>query len=218
MMDYAVARNNMVESQIRTNRVTDPRIIGAMSELPRERFLPRNLRGIAYVDEDIPLGSDRYLMEPMVLARMLQGAEIRDSDVVLSIGAGVGYDAAVISRLATTVIGLESDGALVSQANMTLSALGIDNVVLVEGSLKAGYPRQAPYDVMVLGGAVEEVPDAIVRQLAPGGRLVGVVMAPGEPGRAMLLLRVGDVVNRRVLFDATTSRLPGFAREPSFVF
>ena len=218
MMDYAVARNNMVESQIRTNRVTDPRIIGAMSELPRERFLPRNLRGIAYVDEDIPLGSDRYLMEPLVLARLLQGAEIRDTDVVLNIGAGVGYDAAVISRLATTVIGLEADGALVSQANMTLSALGIDNVVLVEGSLKAGYPRQAPYDVIVLGGAVDEVPDAFVRQLGPGGRLVGVVMAPGEPGRAMLLLRVGDVVNRRILFDATTGRLPGFAREPSFVF
>jgi protein-L-isoaspartate(D-aspartate) O-methyltransferase len=218
MMDYAVARNNMVESQIRTNRVTDPRIIGAMSELPRETFLPKNLRGIAYVDEDVPLGAGRYLMEPLVLARLLQHAEIRDSDVVLNIGAGVGYDAAVISRLATTVIGLESDPALVSQANKTLGTLGIDNVVLVEGTLEAGYPRQAPYDVIVLGGSVETVPDDIVRQLAPGGRLVGVAMAPGEPGRAVLFLRVGDIVNRRTLFDATTGRLPGFSQEPSFVF
>lgn len=217
-MDYAVARNNMVESQIRTNRVTDPRIIGAMAELPREAFLPRNLRGIAYVDEDIPLGSGRHLMEPLILARLLQHAEIRDSDVVLDIGAGVGYDAAVISRLASTVIGIESDGALVAQANKTLADLGVDNVVLVEGPLQAGYPRQAPYDVIVLGGAVETVSDDIIRQLAPGGRLVGVVMRPGEPGRAMLFLRVGDVVNRRILLDATTGRLPGFAREPGFVF
>ena len=217
-MDYAVARYNMVESQIRTNRVTDPRIIAAMSGLPREAFLPKNLRGIAYVDEDIPLGSGRCLMEPLVLARLLQHAEVRDSDVVLNIGAGVGYDAAVISRLATTVIGIESDGTLVAQANKTLAALGIDNVVLVEGPLEAGYPRQAPYDVIVLGGTVETVSDDIIRQLAPGGRLVGVVAAPGQPGRAMLFLRLGDIVNRRILFDATTGQLPGFTREPSFVF
>jgi protein-L-isoaspartate(D-aspartate) O-methyltransferase len=218
MMDFRAARLNMVESQIRPNKVTDPAVVAAMSELPREEFLPKNLRGIAYVDEDVPIGGGRYLMEPMILARLLQAAEIRPSDVVLDIAAGTGYDAAVLARLATTIVALECDPALAAQAGKTLGEHGIDNAVVVEGSLELGYPRQAPYDVIVIGGAVEEVPPAIIAQLAPSGRLVAVVASPGEPGRAILVSRLSDTILRRVLFDASTGVLPGFHREPGFVF
>lgn len=218
MMDYRAARLNMVESQLRPNKVTDPAIVAAMTELPREVFLPKNLRGIAYVDEDVPIGGGRQLMEPMILARLLQAAEIRPSDVVLDIGAGVGYDAAVLARLATTIVALEPDPALAALAGKTLAELGIDNVVVVEGPLESGYPRQAPYDVIVIGGAVDEVPAAIVAQLGSTGRLVAVIEPPDEPGRAVLVRRLSGTISRRVLFDASTGVLPGFHREPGFVF
>ena len=217
-MDYAAARLNMVESQIRTNKVTDERIINAMLNLPRERFVPKQLRGIAYVDDDIHIGSNRYLMEPMVLARLLQVANIGGRDIVLAIGIGAGYDAAVLSRLAATVVALEGDSALASGASRLLAELGMDNVAVVEGPLAAGYPRQAPFDVIVLGGAVEEIPAALYDQLAEGGRLVAVVAPPGEPGRAVLAVRTQGAISVRPVFDAATHRLPGFAREPGFVF
>jgi protein-L-isoaspartate(D-aspartate) O-methyltransferase len=217
-MDYAAARLNMVESQIRTNKVTDERIIGAMLNLPRERFVPKQLRGIAYVDEDIQIGNGRYLMEPMVIARLLQVANIGARDIVLAVGVGAGYDAAVLSRLSATVVALESESTLASGASRLLAELGMDNVAVVEGPLASGYPRQAPYDVIVLGGAVEEIPAALYDQLAEGGRLVAVVAPPGEPGRAVLAIRTQGAISARAVFDAATHRLPGFAREPGFVF
>ena len=217
-MDYAAARLNMVESQIRTNKVTDSRIIGAMSELPRERFVPKPLRGIAYVDEDIHIGNGRYLMEPMVLARLLQTANIGPKDIVLAIGVATGYDAAVLSRLAATVVALESDAALAAQATRLLADLGLDNVAVVEGRLEDGYPRQAPYNVIVLCGAVEQIPAVLHDQLAAGGRLVTVLTPPGEQGKAVIAIRASGPVTMRPVFDAATNLLPGFAREPSFVF
>lgn len=217
-MDYAAARLNMVESQIRPNRVTDSRVIAAFAELPRENFVPKPLRGIAYVDDDIAIAKGRYLMEPMILARLVQAAQISPEDVVLEVGTGTGYGAAVMSRLAGTVVALESDPALVKAATTTLAALGIDNVAVVEGPLAAGYPRQAPYSVIVFGGGVAHVPPAISEQLAEGGRLVGVVGATGLNGRAVFGRRAGGVLSTRTLFDASTPLLPGFEREPGFVF
>lgn len=218
MMDYAAARLNMVESQIRPNRVTDPRILTAMAELPRENFVPKPLRGIAYVDEDIHIGGGRYLMEPMVLARLVQAADIGPGDVVLEIGTGTGYGAAVMSRLASTVVALESDPDLARTATRVLGDLGIDNVAVVEGPLATGYPRQAPYNVIIFGGSVEHIPPAISDQLAEGGRLVGVLMPPGQAGKAVFGVRASGVVSTRVIFDAATPALPGFALERGFVF
>jgi protein-L-isoaspartate(D-aspartate) O-methyltransferase len=218
MMDYASARSNMVESQVRPNRVTDPRIVMAMLSLPRENFVPKPLRGIAYVDEDIHVGDGRYLMEPMVLARLIQEAQIAPEDVVLEIGTATGYGAAVLSRLASTVVALESDAAMARSASKTLSDLGLDNVAVVEGDLGLGYPRQAPYNVIVLAGGVEHVPSAIMGQLAEGGRLVAVVVPPGQPGRATLSSRIGGSISTRVIFDASSPILPGFRRDPGFVF
>lgn len=217
-MDYATARLNMVESQVRPNRVTDPRIVAAMLELPRESFLPKPLRGIAYVDEDIHIGDGRYLTEPMVQARLVQAAQITSGDVVLEIGAATGYGAALLARLASTVVALESDPALAKSASATLAALGIDNVAVVEGKLADGYPQQAPYNAIVLAGGVEYIPQGIAGQLAEGGRLVAVLMPPGEPGRAVLATRIGGAISTRVIFDASCPVLPGFRREPGFVF
>ncbi len=218
MTAYAAARLNMVESQVRPNRVTDPRVVGAMLELPRERFVPEALRGIAYVDEDVPLGGDRFLMEPMVAARLVQVARISAGDAVLEVGSGTGYGAAMMAQFASRVVALESDAALARQAQSVLGALGVTNVDVVTGALNLGHAAGAPYDVIVFAGAVAQIPSRIVDQLGEGGRLVAVVAAPGEPGRATLISKVAGALSRRVIFDAGSRPLPGFALEPGFAF
>ena len=181
MIDHAVARHNMVSGQIRTNRVTDERLIEAMEEIPRELFVPRAKRGVAYVDEDVEIASGRYLMEPMVLARLVQEAEITASDVVLDVGCGTGYASAVMARLAGTVIALDVDDTLAAEAEQALSAVGADNALVVTGPLADGFAEQAPYDVILVGGAVDHLPQALADQLAEGGRIVGVVRASVAP-------------------------------------
>lgn len=208
----------MVESQIRTNRVTDPRIVAAFETVAREAFVGDARRGIAYVDEDLEVAPGRYLMEPMVLGRLLQAAEPQAGDMALDIGCATGYSTAVLAQLVQTVVGLECERALVDIANRTLNALDVDNAVVVEGRLEAGYQKQAPYDVILFQGAVAEVPDEVKRQLAEGGRLVAVVVDRDGIGRGTLMQRSGDSFSRRILFDAATPLLPGLAREPGFIF
>lgn len=216
-MDYAAVRKKMVDNQIRTNRVTDPLVISAMEELPREAFVPDALRGIAYVDEAVSLGQGRYLMEPLVLARLLQEAEVNSGDLVLHIGCCTGYGAAVLARLASTVVALESDAGLAVKATETLAELGIDTVAVVEGPLNDGYPKQAPYDVIVFGGSVAEIPDGILEQLAENGRLVAVV-GTHSVGRGTVITRHKGLLSRREVFDAGTPPLPGFTPAPTFAF
>lgn len=215
--DFARARRNMIEAQVRANRVTDPLVIDAMSLVPRERFVPGPLRGIAYIDEDLNLGNGRHLLEPMVFARMLQAAEVRPNDAVLDVGCGSGYSAAVLARMVMSVVALEADPDLARAAERTLLDLGVDNVAVVAGDMAAGLPNQAPFDLIVLEGAVPEIPDALEAQLAEGGRLVGVV-AGQHVGHAMLLTREGGSVGRRELFDAMVPMLPGFSRDAVFEF
>lgn len=208
----------MVESQIRTNRVTDPRIVTAFETVAREAFVGDGKRGIAYIDEDLEVAPGRFLMEPMVLGRLLQAAEPQPTDMALDIGCATGYSTAVLAQLVQTVVGLECDRSLMDVANRTLNAFDVDNAVVVEGKLEAGYQKQAPYDVILFQGAVSEVPDAVRRQLAEGGRLVAVVVDREGIGRGTLMQRTGESFSRRILFDAATPLLPGFAREPGFVF
>jgi protein-L-isoaspartate(D-aspartate) O-methyltransferase len=216
-MDYNAARHNMVESQIRPNRVTDPLVMSAMAEVPREAFLPKALRGVAYVDEDISLGNGRHLMEPLVLARLLQGAEIEPSDVVLVIGCATGYCSAVLARMANTVVALESDPSLAEAATATLGEQGIDTVAFVEGALRDGYAKQGPYDVIFFCGAVPEIPPTIRDQLSEGGRMVAVI-SEGPMGKAVLVTRRDGLFSSLEKFDAAIPMLPGFETEPSFVF
>ncbi len=218
MTDFALARHNMVEGQIRTNKVTDPALLDALAALPREQFVPAERRSAAYVDEDLRLAGERYMMEPMVLARLLQAAEPTRTDVALDVGCGTGYATAVLARVTATAIGLEADPALARAAGETLARLSIDNAIVVEGKLADGYPKHGPYDIVFVNGAVEEFPQALIEQLAEGGRLVGIRRTGAGPGAATLLLKRRGAVAGRTLFEAATPYLAGFAPKPRFVF
>ncbi|MEQ8248289.1 MAG: protein-L-isoaspartate O-methyltransferase [Alphaproteobacteria bacterium] len=217
MTDYAAARRNMVLSQLEPTRVHDPRILEAMGAIPREVFVPKSLAGVAYVDEDLAVARGRYLMEPVVLARLIEALAIRDGDLVLDVGCGTGYSAAVLARLAGTVVAVESDAELAAKAGDNLSKVGIDNIAIIEGPLPAGCADQGPYAAILIGGAVEEVPPALLAQLAPGGRLA-CVLRSGPTGKATLYLESGGVIGHRPLFDSAVPPLPGFARAKAFAF
>ncbi|WP_281684508.1 protein-L-isoaspartate O-methyltransferase family protein, partial [Thalassobaculum salexigens] len=171
MVDYALARLNMVESQIRTNKVTDPALINAFDTIPRELFVPKSKRGIAYVDEALEVGAGRYMLEPMVLARLLQAALPKPGDVALDVACGTGYATVVLSKLVSVVVGVEEEQSLVDSGNANLEALAIDNAAIVNGPLAQGYGKQAPYDVILIDGGVETVPQKLFDELADGGRL-----------------------------------------------
>ncbi len=211
----------MVDGQVRTTDVTNAPLIEAMLTVPREAFVSTGQRDIAYIDEDIRIGgangAGRYLMEPSPFAKLLQLAEIDASDSALDVGCGTGYASAVLSRLAKSVVALESDPALAESASSTLSTLGYDNVTVVQGPLAQGQAAKAPYNVIFVGGSVEEVPAALLDQLAEGGRLVA-VEGQGNSGVARLFFKAGGVVTGRRAFNAAIKPLPGFERVEAFVF
>jgi protein-L-isoaspartate(D-aspartate) O-methyltransferase len=223
MIDFAAARRMMVDSQVRTSDVTDQRLVAAMLALPRERFLPAEQADLAYLDCDIPATTaqagkpTRRLLKPMVLAKLIQAAGVADSDHVLDVGCAAGYSSAVLARLAHSVVALEQDAGLAELARDNLRALGLGQVQVVIGPLADGWQPQAPYDVILLNGASEIVPKALLRQLKPGGRLVG-VLGRGPAGKAMLYCSIGGECGGRPVFDAAAPLLPGFAAPPAFVF
>jgi protein-L-isoaspartate(D-aspartate) O-methyltransferase len=215
---FETARANMVENQLRPNKVTDERLIAALSQLRRELFVPERLRGVAYIDEDLPLGGGRYLMQPMVAARLLQLAAIERKDAALVVGAGVGYEAALLSLLARSVVALEENADLARFGRAALVEHGIASVTYVEAPLPAGHRQRAPYDVILFAGAVAEIPMEIKAQLAEGGRILAVVRPGVGVGRAGVIVQTGGVLAQRVIFDASTPLLPGFVPKPAFVF
>ena len=213
------ARTHMIDSQLRPNRVADQRVLAAFAGIRRELFVPEKLRQVAYIDEDLPLGDGRYLMEPMVAARLLQEAAIERTETVLVVGAGTGYEAAVAAQLARNVVALEEDAELARRARAALVEHAIAAVSVVEGPLVQGHRQRAPYDVILFGGAVAEVPSTVAAQLAEDGRLLAVVRpAAAAVGRATLTIRTGGLLARRVIFDAATPFLPVFVPKPEFVF
>ena len=218
MIEFGAARAHMIESQLRPNKVIDARVLGAFAGIRRELFVPEHLRAVTYIDEDLPLGGGRYLMEPMVVARLLQAAAIERTDTVLIIGTGTGCEAALAAALARNVVALEEDPELARRARAALVEHSIASVSVVEGPLRRGYRPRAPYDVILCCGAVVEVPSEIDSQLAEGGRLLAVVKSAAGIGRATLRKRTGGVMAQRVLFDAATPLLPGFLPKPAFVF
>lgn len=221
MMDFARARRTMVDTQIRANDVTDPRIIEAMMVVPREDFAPPARRALAYIDEDLPVAEAapgrpaRYLIEPMVLAKMLQAADIEPDSAVLDVGPATGYSTAVIARLAGRVAAVEEDEFLADAARAALAGCG--NVTLVRGPLAQGAPAAAPFDVILLEGAVEVVPDSLTAQLKDGGRLIAVV-GTGRAAKCLIHTRRGGEVSARPAFDAAIPPLPGFSAPRGFVF
>jgi protein-L-isoaspartate(D-aspartate) O-methyltransferase len=218
MTVFETARAHMIESQLRPNRVRDARVLSAFAAVRRELFVPEHLRAVAYIDEDLPLGANRFLMEPAIAARLLQSAAIEPNDAVLMVGAGTGYEAALAARLARSVVALEEERDLARRAREILVEHSIASVSVVDGPLTVGYPSRAPYDVIFFCGAVAEVPSEIAAQLAEGGRLLVVIRPANAVGRAMLTTRTGGVLGRRALFDAATRLLPALSPKPAFVF
>ena len=217
MPDFAAARRSMVDSQLKPNQIVDQRVAQAMAEVPRELFVPETLAAVAYVDEDLPIAPGRFLMEPIVFARLLQAAAIEPKDIVLDLGCGTGYSTAVLARLANAVVAIEPDPDLRARAETVMAKIGADNTAIVDGDLTIGSPDQGPFDVIFLNGAAEQIPDGLVDQLADGGRLVAVQVRNGV-GKTTVFERQGDLVGARELFDAAIPVLPGFASRPGFVF
>jgi protein-L-isoaspartate(D-aspartate) O-methyltransferase len=222
MIDFAAARRMMVDGQVRTADVTDLRLIAAMLEVPREHFLPPAVAALAYVDFDAPVTENsgkaaRYLLKPMLLAKLIQAAEVKERDAVLDVGCTTGYSSVVLAHLARSVVALEEDPSLSRRTEESVHALGVANVSVVTGPLTAGWPARAPYDVILLQGASEVEPRTLFAQLKEGGRLL-CVNARGAAGKAVIYRRAGGDVSGWPIFDATAAILPGFTETPAFVF
>ena len=221
MSGFATARQNMVDGQVRPSDVTDIRILDAMLAVPREAFVPENERALAYLDLDLDISegasAKRFLVRPAVTAKLLQAAEIKDTDKVLVAGCATGYTAALVARLARQVIATEADPAQAARAGDVLLTLGIGNVAFRTTTAAEGDSANAPYDVIALDGATEVTPEQLYGQLKEGGRLVG-VFAMTKPPRATIVTRSHGDFGNRALFDATVPVLPGFERVPAFVF
>jgi protein-L-isoaspartate(D-aspartate) O-methyltransferase len=217
MMDYAAARETMVDAQVRTADVTRFPIIAAMLEIPREDFVPAALRPVAYLGEHVPLAPGRVLLDPRVFAKLLDALNPRGTELVLDVGCGYGYSAAVIARMAEAVIALEEDEAMAREAETLLAGLGIDTVVVQVGPLAAGVPDLGPFDAIMLEGAVERLPEGLAAQLKPGGRIAA-IFTDGIGGHARIGTRIGDELSWRSVFDASAPVLPGFAATKAFEF
>jgi protein-L-isoaspartate(D-aspartate) O-methyltransferase len=231
MSGFTIARQKMVDGQVRPSDVTDIRIIDAMLAVPREAFVPPGQRAMAYLDIDLDvsagpsktalsetgLSEKRYLIKPVVTAKMLQAAEIRDTDNVLVVGCATGYSAAIVARLAAQVTATESDAALAAKAQDVLALAGYPNVTVRTAAAAEGDATNAPYDVIMLNGATEVTPVGLYRQLKDGGRLVG-VFAMMQPQRATLVTHSHGDFGTRALFDAAVPVLPGLGRLPAFIF
>lgn len=212
----AAARFNMIEAQIRTSNVTDARIHAAMGAVLRERFVPTASRALAYADVPVPVAPGRFLLDPRSFAKLLQLARVTADDHVLDVGCGTGYSAAVLARLAKSVVALEQDADLVRIASEAL--MGAEGrIAVTQGALIEGFKADAPYDVIFVNGAIEQTPDTLLAQLAEGGRLVA-VMKDGAQGRAQLFVKEHGVVGRRPDFDADVPLLAGFKKAMGFVF
>ena len=220
MTDFAAARRKMVDGQVRPADVTDLRLIAAMLEVPRERFVPAAMAALAYLDNDVALNergaaAARKSLKPMVLAKLIAAAAVGANDRVLVAGCGTGYSAAILGYLAREVIALEQDAGLARRAMEALREQR--NVTVVSGELAAGWPTRAPYDAILLDGATEIVPQVLLSQLGEEGRLVCVLGAP-PASKATLYRRSGGEVGSRPIFDASAPLLPGFAKPPAFAF
>ena len=221
--DYQDARQKMVDNQIRTTDVTSHSVLKAFLTVAREDFVPTPLKPLAYIDSDLQVsggerdGVGRFVMEPSPLAKMLQLAQITRDHVVLEIGCGAGYAAALLSLLAGSVVAVESDAALAEAASAKLSETGYDNVAVVTGDLEKGYAAEAPYDLIFFNGAVETVPAALFDQLREGGRLVAAI-GSGLAAQAHLFVKDGGVVSGRPAFNISVKPLPGFRKAEEFVF
>ena len=218
MVDFTQARQNMVDSQLRTNKIVNDQLINAFLSVPRECFVEKGQESIAYIDKDVSVGLGRYLIAPMVLAQLMQSLKAQPDEVALDVGCATGYSSAILAHLVMTVVALENENGLALTANDNFTNLAVDNAVVVEGKLNEGYATQGPYDVIYVGGSISTIPPCLIDQLSEGGRLGAIIGDSFGTGKAILVAKKNGTVSERVLFDATVSLLPGFEAQKGFIF
>ncbi len=216
---FALSRKNMVDCQLRPNKVTDKRVLSAFETLPREEFVPRNQRAVAYVDEDLPLPGGRSMMEPLVLSRIVQALDVQQHQSVLVVGGSTGYATAIMACLVDSVISIETRAQLVEKAQETLVSCGLDNAVAIKGRLTEGFAKEAPYHRILIEGSVETVPDTLLDQLSADGMLAAIWRPADHPvGVASIWTRAGSGFARKPLFDAQVPLLDEFRAKREFIF
>jgi protein-L-isoaspartate(D-aspartate) O-methyltransferase len=215
--DFSTLRTRMVDNQIRTTDVTSHSVLSAFLEVPRELFVPAGKQDLAYVDTDIELGGGRYVMEPSPLARLVQLADIKPTDRVLIVGAGTGYGAAIVSSLAKSVVAIDDNVEFCASATSALASMGAGNVEVITGPLAGGAPSKVPFDVIIIEGAVDKVPDALIAQLVEGGKLVA-VEGVNLTGVARVHVKSGRSISVRRGFNLAIKPLAAFTAEPVFAF
>lgn len=218
MIDYLAMREAMVDSQVRTEDVTRYPIIEALLKIPREDFVPESLRSVAYLGENAPLGEGRVLLDPRSFSKLLDALNVGPRDLVLDVGAGYGYSSAVLACMAEAVIALEEDPSMAEQAETLLAEHGVDNAVVHRGPLAEGAPEHGPYDVILVEGGIEQLPDALAEQLKPGGRIAAIHMHGTHFGRGKLGRKWDSGIGWRRIFDGGAPVLPGFAAAKAFEF
>jgi protein-L-isoaspartate(D-aspartate) O-methyltransferase len=217
MTDYSAARTAMVDCQVRPSDVTKYSIIETLLTVPREIYVPSEKKAVAYAGEHIALSSDRFLLDARTFAKMLDAVNIRATDLVLDLGCGLGYSAAVLSRLAEVVVAVEEDAELAAAAADTLSEKSADNVLVINAPLAAGDAKHGPYDVVITQGAIQELPAAILDQIKDGGRIVS-IFVENNLGQCRVGLKAGGEIAWRYAFDANAPILSGFETSPEFTF
>lgn len=216
MTDFATRRVMMVDTQVRPSDVTKFPIIEAMLSVPREVYVPRDKREVAYVGEHVEIRQNRVVLDPRTLAKLLDAMDIQPDDVVLDLGCGLGYSAAIIARLADAVVAVEEDEALAREAQQTLSSESVDNAAVINGALAAGAAKHGPFDAITIQGGVETISQALFDQLKDGGR-IGAVFMEGDLGVARIGYKLDGRMNWRFAFNASAPVLPGFAASKGFV-
>ncbi|MDJ0921241.1 MAG: protein-L-isoaspartate O-methyltransferase [Henriciella sp.] len=217
-MDFDKQRRIMVDSQVRVNDVTEPSIVSAFLNVPREKFVSKSAQSIAYSETEIKAGDNRAMWTPRDLGKMLRALEPQSGDLALVIGAGAGYSSALLGRIVETVIAFEDSPEAVELMTERFASIGMDQAIAVEGDLAKGLPDQGPFEIILIAGMVETVPQAWLEQLAEGGRL-GVVVSEGRSlGTARVYTKAGDSASYREVFECCPPVLPGFEKAETFVF
>ncbi len=218
-MDFKIARKNMVENQIRANKVTSLNVINAFLDVPREKFVPDALQEISYVDEDIQLSRNRFMMKPMILARLFQSLNLKGNENILHVGSNSGYGSAILSRMCSSVISLESDKKLFETSIHTFSNMGFDNVIPLHGSMENGVEKEAPFDIIFIEGSIETEPKSLFGQLNENGKLIAIIRPANiKIGKAKLFFKISNEIGLENLFDAQVSKLSIFKSKTKFSF
>ena len=218
-MDFKIARKNMVENQIRANKVTSLNVINAFLDVPREKFVPDALQEISYVDEDIQLSRNRFMMKPMILARLFQSLNLKGNENILHVGSNSGYGSAILSRMCSSVISLEADKKLFETSIHTFSNMGFDNVVPLHGSMENGVEKEAPFDIIFIEGSIETEPKSLFGQLNENGKLIAIIRPANiKIGKAKLFFKISNEIGLENLFDAQVSKLSIFKSKTKFSF